>query len=213
MNFIPMKAIISERIVPVAVLERVEHAVPVARALLEGGLSTLELTLRTPAALDCFRAIRTEVPELKVGAGTVLSPEQVRQVVDAGAYFAVAPGFNRRVVEAARALGLPFYPGVRPPSDVESALELGCTLQKFFPASVAGGLDMIKALAGPYAHTGLKLIPLGGITAGNMKQYLDHPLVAAVGGSWLVDKKLVATGDWAGITALVREAVAIAHGG
>lgn len=208
-----MKAIISERIVPVAVLERVEHAVPVARALLEGGLSTLELTLRTPAALDCIRAIRTEVPELKVGAGTVLSPEQVRQVVDAGAYFAVAPGFNRRVVEAARALGLPFYPGVMTPSDVESALELGCTLQKFFPASVAGGLDMIKALAGPYAHTGLKLIPLGGITAGNMKQYLDHPLVAAVGGSWLVDKKLVATGDWAGITALVREAVAIAHGG
>lgn len=184
-----------------------------SRALLEGGLSTMELTLRTPAALDCIRTIRKEVPELMVGAGTVLSPEQVRQVVEAGAYFAVAPGFNRRVVEAAHAMGLPFYPGVMTPSDVESALELGCTLQKFFPASAAGGLEMIKALAGPYAHTGLKLIPLGGITAGNMKQYLDHPLVAAVGGSWLVDKKHIAAGDWAGITALVKEAVGIAHGG
>lgn len=207
-----MKEILSERVVPVAVIERAADAVPIARALLEGGLSTLELTLRTPAALDCIRAIRREVPELKVGAGTVLTPAQVREVSEAGAFFGVAPGLNPRVVSTARIRGLPFFPGVMTPSDVEHALELGCTLQKFFPASAAGGLDMIKALAGPYGHTGLKLIPLGGVTAQNMKDYLAHPLVAAVGGSWLVDRKLVAAQDWAGITRLAREAAALARG-
>lgn len=207
-----MQEILSQRIVPVAVIERVADAVPVARALLAGGLTTLELTLRTPAALDCLRAIRREVPEMKVGAGTVLTTAQVDEVHKAGAYFAVAPGLNPRVVAAAQAVGLAFYPGVMTPSDVEHGLELGCTLQKFFPASAAGGLEMVKALAGPYGHTGLKLIPLGGVTAQNMKDYLAHPLVAAVGGSWLVDKKLVAAQDWAGITRLVQEAVAKAKG-
>ena len=207
-----MKEILSERVVPVAVLDKVEHAVPVARALLAGGLSTLELTLRTPAALDCIRAIHREMPAFKVGAGTILTPTQVNAAAEAGAYFAVAPGLNPKVVTAAQARNLPFFPGVMTPSDVELALELGCTLQKFFPASVAGGLDMIKALAGPYAHTGLKLIPLGGVTVNNLRDYLSHPLVAAVGGSWLVDKKLVAAGDWTGITQLAKEAVAIAKG-
>jgi 2-dehydro-3-deoxyphosphogluconate aldolase / (4S)-4-hydroxy-2-oxoglutarate aldolase len=201
-----------QRIVPVAVLENSDEAVPVARALVAGGLTTLELTLRTPAALECIRLIRREVPEMKVGAGTVLQTSQVDEVIAAGASFAVAPGLNRRVVEYARERGLPFYPGIMTPSDVEAGLELGCRLQKFFPAAVAGGLDMIRALAGPFAHTGLKLIPLGGISAANMKAYLDLPLVAAVGGSWLVDKKLLAAKDWAGITRLAREATAIAKG-
>ena len=207
-----MQEILTQRIVPVAVIERVSDAVPIARALLAGGLSTLELTLRTPAALDCIRAIRSEVPEMKVGAGTVINPTQVREVSEAGAFFAVSPGLNPRVVSTAKIRRLPFYPGVMTPSDVEHGLELGCTLLKLFPASVAGGLDMVKALAGPYGHTGLKLIPLGGVTAQNMKDYLAHPLVAAVGGSWLVDKKLVAAQDWAGITKLAQEAVAIARG-
>lgn len=207
-----MNELLEQRVVPVAVIDTVEDAAPIARALLAGGLSTLELTLRTPAALDCIRTIRREVPAMKVGAGTVLTREQVDLVADAGAYFAVAPGLNPRIVQHAQARGLPFYPGVMTPSDVEHALELGCTLQKLFPASVAGGLELVKALAGPYAHTGLKLIPLGGVTAQNMKDYLAHPLVAAVGGSWLVDKKLVARKDWTGITQLVQEAVAIARG-
>lgn len=207
-----MQEILTQRIVPVAVVERVADAVPIARALLAGGLSTLELTLRTPAALDCIRAIRSEVPEMKVGAGTVINTAQVREVSEAGAFFAVSPGLNPRVVSTAKIRRLPFYPGVMTPSDVEHGLELGCTLLKLFPASVAGGLEMIKALAGPYGHTGLKLIPLGGVTAQNMKDYLAHPLVAAVGGSWLVDKKLVAAQDWAGITKLAQEAVAIARG-
>ena len=205
-----MKEILAQKIVPVAVIEKIEDALPIARALLAGGLSTLELTLRTPAALDCIRLIRKEVPAMKVGAGTVLSPQQVDQVAEAGAYFAVAPGLNPLVVQHAQQRGLAFYPGVMTPSDVELALELGCKLQKLFPASVAGGLEMVKALAGPYGHTGLQLIPLGGITTKNIAEYLAHPLVAAVGGSWLVDKKLVAAKDWAGITKLAQEAVALA---
>jgi 2-dehydro-3-deoxyphosphogluconate aldolase / (4S)-4-hydroxy-2-oxoglutarate aldolase len=207
-----MQEIYDQRIIPVAVLDHVEDAVPVARALMAGGLSTLELTLRTPAALDCIRIIRRDVKEMKVGAGTVLDTAQADAVAKAGAYFAVSPGLNRRVVEHSMGLGLPFYPGVMTPSDIELGLELGCKLQKFFPASVAGGLEMVKALAGPYGHTGLKLIPLGGITVLNMKSYLDHPLVAAVGGSWLIDKKLVAAKDWPGITKLVVEAVNAAKG-
>lgn len=202
---------LEQRVVPVAVIDHVEDAAPIARALLAGGLSTLELTLRTPAALDCIKTIRKEVPEMKVGAGTVLTSAQVREVSEAGAAFAVAPGLNPRVLAAAKIRNLPFFPGVMTPSDVELGLEHGCLLQKFFPAAVAGGLDMIKALAGPYAHTGLKLIPLGGVTVQNMKDYLAHPLVAAVGGSWLVDRKLVAAKDWAGITKLAAEAAAIAR--
>jgi 2-dehydro-3-deoxyphosphogluconate aldolase/(4S)-4-hydroxy-2-oxoglutarate aldolase len=207
-----MKEILEQRVVPVAVIENVEDAVPVARALMAGGLTTLELTLRTPVALDALAAIRREVPDMIVGAGTVLTVEQVRKASEAGAFFAVAPGLNPRVIAVAKVRKLPFYPGVMTPSDVEHGLELGCTLQKFFPAAVAGGLEMIKALAGPYAQTGLKLIPLGGITAQNMKEYLAHPLVAAVGGSWLVDKKLVAAKDWAGITRLAEEARRLAAG-
>ena len=206
-----MKEILEQRVVPVAVIDRLEDAEPLARALVAGGLTTLELTLRTPVALDALRAIRRAVPEMKAGAGTVLSTAQVDQVLETGACFAVAPGLNPKVVHHAQSRGLPFFPGVMTPTDVELALDLGCRLQKFFPASVAGGLEMIKALAAPYGHTGLKLIPLGGITAQNMADYLAHPLVAAVGGSWLVDKKRMAAGDWAGITQLAADALQRAH--
>lgn len=207
-----MKEILEQRVVPVVVIDRLADAVPLARALASGGLTTMELTLRTPVALDALRAIRREVPEMKAGAGTVLSPEQADQVADAGACFAVAPGLNPRVVRQAQARKLPFFPGVMTPTDVEAALDLGCRLLKLFPASVAGGLELVKALAGPYGHTGMKLIPLGGITARNLSDYLAHPLVAAVGGSWLADRARMAAGDWAGITALAAEARALAAG-
>lgn len=200
------KIIEEQRVIPVAVLDRLEHAVPLARALVAGGLKTMELTLRTPVALDCLRAIRTEVPDMRAGAGTVLSLAQVDEVVAAGACFAVAPGLNPRIVRHAQSRGLPFFPGIMTPTDVESALDLGCTLLKLFPASVAGGLDLIKALAGPYGHTGLRLIPLGGITEKNMGDYLAHPLVAAVGGSWLADRARMEAGDWAGIAQLAASA-------
>lgn len=203
-----MTKIFDPPIIPVAAIESAADAVPVARALQAGGLNRLELTLRTPAALESIRAIRDAVPEFEVGAGTVLTAGQVDDVIKAGAFFAVSPGLNPGVVRHAQVANLPFYPGVMTPSDVERGLELNCMLQKLFPATVAGGIDMIKALAGPYLHTGLKLIPLGGIDLNNMNAYLEHPMIAAIGGSWLVDKKRVAAKDWDGITRLAGEAVA-----
>ena len=205
-----MIELLNERIVPVAVFDRVEDAVAVARALCAGGLHTMELTLRTPAAESCIAAIRRDVPEMKVGAGTVLTVEQVDRVCALGAFFAVAPGLNPKIVRRAQEKNLPFAPGVMTPTEVEAALELGCTVQKFFPASVAGGLEMLKALAGPYAHTGVKFIPLGGVNAQNMGEFLALPIVGAIGGSWLVDKKLIAAKDWNGITKLAQGAVEIA---
>lgn len=207
-----MNEFLKERVIPVVIIDRVEDAVALARALCEGGLHTMELTLRTPAAEDCIAAIRKNVPEMNVGVGTVLSVAQVDRVVELGGAFAVAPGLNPKIVRRAQEKNLPFAPGVMTPTDVETALELGCQVQKFFPASVAGGLEMLKALAGPYAHTGVKFIPLGGVNAQNMRDYLALPVVGAIGGSWLVDKKLIAAKDWAGITKLASDAVAIAAG-
>lgn len=205
-----MLELLNERVVPVAIFDNVDDAVNAARALCAGGLHTMELTLRTPAAEDCIAAIRREVPEMKVGAGTVLALDQLDRVAKLGAAFAVAPGLNPKIVRRAQEIGLPFAPGVMTPTDVETALELGCKVQKFFPASVAGGLEMLKALAGPYAHTGVKFIPLGGVNAANMRDYLALSVVGAVGGSWLLDKKLIAAKDWAGITKLAREAAELA---
>jgi 2-dehydro-3-deoxyphosphogluconate aldolase/(4S)-4-hydroxy-2-oxoglutarate aldolase len=205
-----MREFIKERVIPVAILDNVEDAVQIARALCAGGLHTMELTLRTPAAEACLSAIRKQVPEMKVGAGTVLTVEQVDRVVELGAYFAVAPGLNPKIVRRAQEKKLPFAPGVMTPTDVELAFDLGCTVQKFFPASVAGGVEMVKALAGPYAHVGIKFIPLGGINPANAADYLALPVVGAIGGSWLVDKKLIAAKDWAGLTKLAQAAVSIA---
>ena len=202
-----MKQILERRLVSVAVVDRVQDAVPLAEALRAGGLDIIEVTFRTPEAARCIAAIRKALPGMLVGAGTVLTPDQARQAVQAGAQFAVAPGLNEAVVEAARQAGLPFYPGVMTPSEIERALGLGCVMAKYFPAEAAGGAPMLKALAGPYAHTGLKFIPTGGISLANMGAYLAVPAVAAVGGSWMVDRKLVAAQDWARITALTAEAV------
>jgi 2-dehydro-3-deoxyphosphogluconate aldolase / (4S)-4-hydroxy-2-oxoglutarate aldolase len=205
-----MIEITKSRVVPVAVIDRVEDAVPLAEALLAAGLGIIEVTFRTAAAADAVRAIVRARTDMVVGAGTLLDPAQVQQAAAAGARFGVAPGLNDAVVHAAREQGLPFIPGVATASEVERALGLGCQLQKLFPADVLGGVKMVKALAGPYAHTGVKFIPLGGITALTMAEYLALPIVAAVGGSWMVDKKLIAARDWAKITALTREALAIA---
>ena len=148
-------------VVAVLMIDDPADAVPVARALLAGGVNAMELTLRTPAALDALRAIRAGVPEMLAGIGTILTPEQVQDVAAAGAAFGVAPGVNRRVVMAATDLGLSFAPGVVTPSDVEAALELGCRLLKFFPAEPSGGLAYLKSLAAPFAHLGVRYVPLG----------------------------------------------------
>ncbi len=196
-------------IVAVLVVDRVEDAVPLAKALLSGGIDVMELTLRTPAALDALRAIKAEVPEMVAGVGTILTTDQVAQVVQAGGAFGVAPGLNPRILTAAREAGLSFAPGILTPSDIENAVEHGCKILKLFPAEPSGGLAYLKAMAAPYAHLGLKFIPLGGLNAKNMASYLADPNIAALGGSWLAPRELIKAGAWDQITNLAAEAVQI----
>ncbi len=199
-------------IIAVLILDRVEDAVPLAEALLEGGIEAMELTMRTPAALGALREIVAKVPGMLAGMGTILTIEQVKQVVDAGAAFGVAPGMNPRVVEAALAAGLPFAPGICTPSDIERALEYERRFLKFFPAEPSGGLPYLESIAAPYAHLGLEYVPLGGVNVGNCQEWLRHPLVGGVGGSWLAPKALVAAGDWGAIRAAAAQARGIRDG-
>jgi len=201
--------IIQKRIVPVAVIDRPDDALRMAEALLAGGLDIIEVTLRTPEAETCVHRLRKAFPDMLVGAGTILDVNQVHRCLEAGAQFGVSPGLNETVVEKAQAAGLPFIPGIMTPTEVDRALRLGCQLLKFFPAEAAGGVKMLQSLAGPYVHTGVKFIPLGGVHAGNAGAYAALPVVAAVGGSWLVERKLVEKQDWAQITRLVKEALAL----
>jgi len=202
--------ITAKRIVPVIVLDKVEDAEPLAEALLEGGLDIMEITFRTAAAQGSIEKIAARFPEILVGAGTLLDEEQVQRAKDAGAQFGLAPGLNPKIVAKAKEIGLQFSPGVMTPSDVEQALSLGCKLLKFFPAENAGGPAMLKALSGPYGHTGVRFIPTGGITSAKVEGYLKLPIVAAIGGSWMVDKALVNEGKWSEITRLTRDALAAA---
>lgn len=205
-----IERILAKRIVPVVVLDSAESAEPLAEALLAGGLDIMEITFRTAAAEESIRRIAARFPEILLGAGTLLDEDQVSRAKDAGAVFGLAPSLNPRTVRKAAELGLQFSPGVMSPSEVESALSLGCKLLKFFPAEAAGGTAMLKSLAGPYGHTGVKFIPTGGVTSSNLADYLKVPVVAAIGGSWMVDKQLVNGGHWQEITRLTREALAAA---
>jgi 2-dehydro-3-deoxyphosphogluconate aldolase/(4S)-4-hydroxy-2-oxoglutarate aldolase len=197
--------------IAVVVLEDPDKAVPLAQTLIEGGVTVMELTLRTPAALEALRRIAAGVPGMLVGAGTVLTPEQVEQCAGVGAAFAVAPGFNPRVVKAARERKLSFAPGVMTPSEIEGAIELGCRLLKFFPAEASGGLATLKDMAAPYNHLKLQFMPLGGLRPENTAAYLKSPLIAACGGSWICTRAQIDAGDWAGIAANARQAAALAH--
>lgn len=187
------------RVVAVLVIDQVEHAVPLAEALLDGGIGVMELTLRTPVAVDALRAIRRHLPEMVAGIGTILTPEQVDSVVDAGAAFGVAPGLNPKVVERAIDRELPFAPGVVTPSEVERAVELGCRVLKFFPAEPSGGVKFLSSMNAPYAHLGLRYIPLGGLNAKNAPDYLREEFVPAVGGSWIAPRDLIGREDWPAI--------------
>ncbi len=198
-------------VIAVLTVDEAAAAIPLARALLAGGVDVMELTLRTAAALDGLRAIVAEVPEMLAGVGTVLTPEQVAEAHEAGAAFAVAPGTNGRVVGAARDRGLFFAPGVVTPSDIEQALGFGCRLLKFFPAEPSGGLAYLQSMAKPYAHLGLRFIPLGGLSAANMAKYLADPLIAAVGGSWLAPKDAIRAADWQSITQRAQQATDLAR--
>jgi len=205
-----MQRIFEKRIVPVAVIDRAEDAVPLADALLAAGIDIIEITFRTPAAEQSIRNVRKAHPTMLVAAGTVLDTEQLQRAIDAGAQFGVSPGLYEALVAKSVALKFPFVPGVMTPSDVERGLALGCKLQKFFPAEVAGGVKMLKSLAGPYEHTGVKFIPLGGVNAANAREYLALPIVAAIGGSWMVERKLIVEKDWPTIRSLMAEAVRLA---
>jgi 2-dehydro-3-deoxyphosphogluconate aldolase / (4S)-4-hydroxy-2-oxoglutarate aldolase len=193
-------------VIAVLMIDRVEDAVPLARALLAGGVTAIELTLRTPSALDSLRRIHEEVPEMVTGVGTILTPQQANEALEAGASFGVAPGMNPRVVAEARRIGLPFAPGVCTPTDIELAIEAGCKLLKFFPSEPSGGLPYLRTISAPFMHLGVQFIPLGGVGPANAAQYLKEPSVLALGGSWLAPKDLIAKGDWAAITQLAREA-------
>lgn len=198
----------SKRIVPVIVLDHAHHALPLAQALLDGGLDIMEITFRTAAAAESIRQITANCPNILCGAGTLLTPEQVIEAKNAGAQFGLAPGLNPDVIAAANQANLPFIPGVMTPSEVEQALALGCKTLKFFPAAAAGGAQMLKALAGPYSHTHVSFIPTGGISSKNAHEFLSIPVVAAIGGSWMVDRSLILAENWQEITRLTQEALA-----
>lgn len=191
-------------VIPVIVLHEVQHAVPMARALVAGGIRMLEVTLRTPQALACMEAIAREVPEAVVGAGTVRSSADAQAAANAGARFAVSPGYTSALGDACKALGLPLLPGVATGSEIMMAQADGLQALKFFPALQAGGLAMLKAWQGPFGD--VQFCPTGGIQPGNAAGFLALDNVACVGGSWLVPADALAQGDWERITALAREA-------
>ena len=193
-------------VIAVLVIDEVENAVPLARALLRGGIKAIELTLRTPIALEALDRVRSEVPEILAGIGTILTPEQVRAVKERGAAFGVSPGLNSAVVMAAKELALPFAPGIMTPSEIETAYGLGCTIMKMFPFELLGGMEYLKSVNAPYAHLGIKYIPLGGVSLENLESYLECPDVLAVGGSWLAPRKLIQEKAWDKISKNCEEA-------
>jgi 2-dehydro-3-deoxyphosphogluconate aldolase/(4S)-4-hydroxy-2-oxoglutarate aldolase len=208
-NFMNTESILKQRLICVAVIDKPDDAVPLAEALLAGGLNVMEVTFRTSTAADSIKRIRQGLPGMHIGAGTLLTAEQVQRAVDAGAQFGVSPGLNKAVLAAAHKNKMPFFPGVMTPTEVGRALDLGWKHLKFFPAEAAGGVVMLKALAGPFGHTGVKFVPTGGITATTLPNYLAAPQVAAIGGSWMAERKLVAEKAWSKITALTTKAMKV----
>ncbi|MFM8341278.1 MAG: bifunctional 4-hydroxy-2-oxoglutarate aldolase/2-dehydro-3-deoxy-phosphogluconate aldolase [Methylomonas sp.] len=191
-------------VMPVMVINQLDQAVPLAKALVDGGLKVLEITLRTPVALDAIRKIKAEVPGAIVGAGTIINTETLQQALDAGAEFIVSPGVTDSVIDAAIASGVPILPGVITPSEVMKLLEKGITAMKFFPAEAAGGIPMLKSIGAPLPQ--VTFCPTGGVNPKNAPEYLALSNVACVGGSWMAPADLVDAGDWAEITRRAAEA-------
>ncbi|MEY2855237.1 MAG: bifunctional 4-hydroxy-2-oxoglutarate aldolase/2-dehydro-3-deoxy-phosphogluconate aldolase [Pseudomonadota bacterium] len=197
-------------VIPVLTVTRIEHAVPLARALVEGGLRVLEVTLRTACALEAIQAMRAAVPDAIVGAGTLTRPEDFEAAARAGSQFGVTPGLSTELVEAARAAPFPILPGVMTPTELIAARSAGYSAFKLFPAQQAGGIGMLKALAGPFPDA--LFCPTGGISRENAGAFLTLPNVPCVGGSWLAPRELLEAGDWAGIAALARDAARLRNG-
>ncbi len=197
------------KVIPVISVDRAEDIVPLGKALADNGLPVAEITFRSDAAAEAIRLLRDAQPDMLIGAGTVLTKEQVIAAKEAGASFIVSPGFNPNTVKACQDLDIPIIPGVNNPTNIEAALEMGLTTLKFFPAEASGGTKMIKALLGPY--TQIELMPTGGVGPANIQSYLDIPRVIACGGTWMVDKSLIAAKNWEEIGRLTREAVALVN--
>lgn len=198
----------SAPVVPLVQADEPEVATAVTRALAAGGLTVIEVVLRTDRALECLRAVAEDAPEVIAGAGTVLSAEQARQSIDAGARFVVSPGLDDAVVETCRSADVPVFPGIYTPSELQHACNLGLEVVKFFPASIAGGIPAIKVFAGVFRT--MRFMPTGGISAANLADYLAIPSVIACGGSWLTPSDAIKAGDFDAITKLAGEAIAIA---
>jgi len=202
----PLKVLKSGPVVPVIVIENIDHAVPLARALLAGGIKVLEITLRSEAAVEAIRRVSREVPGALVGAGTVASPEDLAAVTEAGAVFAISPGLTPNLLTAANQGSIALIPGISTASELMFGMEMGYTEFKFFPAEAAGGVSMLKSIGGPFPQA--TFCPTGGISLKNYNHYLALDNVACVGGSWIVPKDSVEQGDWQTITDLARDAVA-----
>ena len=194
-------------VMPVMVIDRIDDAVPLAQALVEGGIRVLEITLRTEAGLEAVKRIRQEVPGAIVGVGTISSPQLLEASIEAGAAFGVSPGTPPTLLKAIVASGLPFFPGVATMTEVMQVMEAGLTVMKFFPAVAAGGVKMLESFAGPFPQ--VEFCPTGGINAANAPEFFKLKNVVCVGGSWLTPKNLIANGDWAGITRLAQEATTL----
>lgn len=194
-------------VIPVVVIDDPADAAPLGRALADGGVPVIEVTLRSPAALDAIRAIAAEVPDLRLGAGTICSPEQVKLAVEAGAEFLVSPGGTDRLLDALQDSGVPFLAGTATPSDMLRLLERGITEAKLFPASAVGGPALLRAVAGPLPQ--LRFCPTGGITFNSAREYLSLANVGCIGGTWLTPRSLVQAKDWAAVSRLAAEAAAL----
>ncbi|MGB5437613.1 MAG: bifunctional 4-hydroxy-2-oxoglutarate aldolase/2-dehydro-3-deoxy-phosphogluconate aldolase [Maribacter sp.] len=195
-----IKKIDEAGIIAVLIIDEAKHAIPLAKALLKGGIDAIELTLRTPAAIEAAKIIKKEVPEMTLGFGTVLTVDQVTAVVDVGADFAVSPGCNPKIIAAAFKQGLSFAPGIMTPTDIEIAVEQGCRVLKFFPAETSGGMEHLESMSAPYNYLGLKFIPLGGCSMENAGSYLRSNLITAIGGTWVAKRPLIQSENWDAIT-------------
>ncbi len=200
------KKVAQSAVIAVLELERAGDAVPVIDALLAGGITAIELTLRTAAAIDSMRAIAAQRPEMTIGVGTVIFAGQIERIIEAGAHFAVSPGFNPVIVDEARRCGLSFAPGVATPSELEAAVAKGCTLLKVFPAEPLGGVEYLRSMNNPYAYLGLSYIPLGGVNLQNLHSWAQLKPVVAVGGTWIAPRSLIAEQNWPEITKRAVEA-------
>ncbi len=194
-------------IIPVIVIEDASDAEPLAEALLAGGLKIIEVTFRTEAAGEAIRKIVEAFPEMVVGAGTVVTLDQAQRAIDAGSQFGLAPGTDPDTISYFQSHNIPFIPGTMTPSDVQVALKHNCSILKFFPAGAAGGPPLLKAIAAPYLNRGIQFCPTGGVSIGNMNDYLSMKEVFAVGGTWLATKEQIANRDWKTVTQNVREAL------